>query len=167
MNSGLILFGSHQKVFADPCIKQLCDLLKSEGFRLTKFLSNNNEVVSSIPLEDRAPDFNVKDAQFPSHKTLGVVWDVCEDKLRVRVNVVEKRCTRRGLLSVIGQTYGPLGVLQPELLQEACREVLEWDEELTTRPGLKVEWDCWCNVLPLLPERVVGPKLYWEKGDQI
>ena len=81
---------------------------------------------------------------------------MCEDKLKVRVNVVEKRCTRRGLLSVIGQTYDPLGVLQPfllparQLLQEACREGLEWDEELTTRPGLKVEWDRWCNVLPLL-----------------
>ena len=37
---------------ASQLIKQLCDLLKSEGFRLTKFLSNNNEVVSSIPLED-------------------------------------------------------------------------------------------------------------------
>ena len=130
---------------ASRLIKQLCDLLKSGGFRLTKFLSNNNEVVSSIPLEDRAPDFNVKDAQLPRHKTLGVVWDVYEDKLKVRVNVVEKRCTKRGLLSVIGQTYDPLGVLQPfllparQLLQEACREGLEWDEELTTRPGLKVE----------------------------
>ena len=141
---------------ASRLIKQLCDLLKSGGFRLTKFLSNNSEVVSSIPLEDRAPDFNVKDAQLPRHKTLGVVWDVYEDKLKVRVNVVEKRCTRRGLLSVIGQTYDPLGVLQPfllparQLLQEACREGLEWDKELTTRPGLKVEWDRWCNVLPLL-----------------
>ena len=37
---------------ASQLIKQLCNLLKSGGFRLTKFLSNSNEVVSSIPLED-------------------------------------------------------------------------------------------------------------------
>ena len=141
---------------ASQLTKQRCNFLKSEGFCLTKFLSNNYKAVSSITLEDRAPDFKVKDAQIPSHKTLGVVWDVCKDKLKVRVNTVEKRCTRHGLLFVIGQTNDPLGASQPfllparQLLQEACSEESEWDEELTTRPGLNVEWDRWCNVLPLL-----------------
>ena len=58
---------------ASQFINQLCKLLKSGGLCLTKFFANNNEVFSSVPLKDGTPDFNVKDAQLPSHKTLGVV----------------------------------------------------------------------------------------------
>ena len=34
--------------------KQVSSLLKNVGFRLTKFLSNNEDLLQSIPEEDRA-----------------------------------------------------------------------------------------------------------------
>ena len=60
-------------------------------------------------------------------------------------------CTKRGLLSMINQTYDPLGVLQPyllparKLLQEACAEGLSWDEPMPSSG-----WDKWLSKLPLL-----------------
>ena len=59
-----------------------------------------------------------------------------ENKLKIRVNIVKKHWTRRGLLSVIGQTNDPLGVLHSflllarQLLQEACLEGFEWTKNL-------------------------------------
>ena len=137
---------------------QLCKLLESGGFHLTKFLSNSKEVLARMSAEDMAPDFKFADTQLPNHKTLGVVWDATSDKLRVKVSVKNQRCTRRGVLSVIGQTYDPFGLLQPfllparQLLQEACRKELDWDKELSSRPGLSAEWDRWLGVLSLLED---------------
>ena len=108
-------------------VSQLCELLKGGGFYVTKFLSNNKHVLSSIPQEDLASDIDLDECRLPSQKALGVFWDAATDRMRVNVNLKERPCTRRGILSTISQTYDPLGLIQPfllsarQMLQKACQ----------------------------------------------
>ena len=86
-------------------IEQLRLLLASGGFRLTKFLSNSMQVLSNVPQEDLEPKVDLSGGQLSEHKALGVVWDAESNMLKVRIGLNKKSCTRRGLLSMIGQTY--------------------------------------------------------------
>jgi len=76
----------------------------------------------------------------------------------VRIGVTEKPCTRRGLLSMIGHTYDPLGVIQPlllparQLLQQACVAKLGWDDQIGVVPGLELNWEDWFKALPELSQ---------------
>ena len=146
---------SHEQE-AIELIEQLRLLLASGGFRLTKFLSNSTQVLSSVPQEDLAPKVDLSGGQLPEHKALGVVWDAESDVLKVRIGLNEKSCTRRGLLSMIGQTYDPLGIIAPfllparQLIQQACVAKLGWDDEIGTIPGLELNWADWFGSLPEL-----------------
>ena len=110
-------------------------MLKNGGFHLTKFLSNSKDVLRSIPHEDLASSVaGFCDHELPTQKVLGVYWNAETDKLEVKVSIRGKPCTRRGLLSMIRQTYDSLGLLQPfwllarRVLQQACRAEMPWDE---------------------------------------
>ena len=86
-------------------IKQICDLLSSGGFHLTKFLSNNKHILSRVSENDRASSVvDRQDRQLPTQKALGVSWKADTNNLEVKVNIREKPCTRRGLMSMIAQT---------------------------------------------------------------
>ena len=157
-------------------IKQLCLLLRSGGFHLTKFIASNQIVLDSVPPEDLASCVvDADNRELPTQKTLGVYWNAQLDNLEVKVSIRGKPCTRRGLLSMIGQTYDPLGLLQPFLLparmvlKQACRAGLTWDELVSsTGVGIK-EWDKWIEALPCL-ESVSIPrsfKLLGRKVEQI
>ena len=138
-------------------IKQICDLLSSGGFHLTKFLSNNKQILSSVSEKDRASSVvDLQDRQLPTQKALGVYWNADTDNLEVKVNIREKPCTRRGLMSMIAQTYDPLDLLQPfmlpakRILQEACRLGLAWDTPLMADKGGGDSWLEWLQALPSL-----------------
>ena len=128
-------------------LSQLCTLLKSKGFHLTKFSSNNKQVLSLFLQEDVAPNVNLKNSTLSVHKALGILWDAASDEIRVKVNVKERPITHRGLLSMVSQTYDPFGMLQPVLLpaklllQEACRAELDWDD------GVGEKWSHWLQAL--------------------
>ena len=139
-------------------VERLRSLLAGGGFRLTKFISNSKQVLNSVPEDDLAPNVDLSVDQLPTHKTLGIVWDPTSDEFRVRVGINEKPCTRRGLLSMIGQTYDPLGIIQPfllparQLLQQTCVAKLGWDDFIGLVPGLELDWEDWFKVLPELSQ---------------
>ena len=114
--------------------------------------------MEQIPPQDLIKDVDLS-AELPICKTLGVYWDASSDRLKVKVSIKEKPCTRRGVLSIDGQTYDPLGIIQPFLLpvrrwlQQACAMNLGWDDCIKNVPGLELDWDSWLNSLPDL-ERV-------------
>ena len=58
---------------------QLSKLLKSGGFHLTKFLSNNQKVLSSIPQKDFAESVDLDRDCLPAQKALGVYWNASSD----------------------------------------------------------------------------------------
>ena len=106
------------------------------ALKLTKFLSNNKQVLSCIPQEDLASSVvNLDQRQLPTQKAL-VYWNTESDCFEVKVNIQSKPLSHRGLLSVISQTYDPLGLFQPfllparKILQEVYMQQFPWDEIL-------------------------------------
>ena len=128
-------------------MSELRDLLVSVGFHVTRFVANNEEVLNGVPSEDLISTVELNGDRLPPHKTLGVFWHAASDTLKVCVNVKPKPHTPRGLLFTISQKYDPLGILQlfvlPArlLLQEACRNEVDWDESLDHLPGLEPRWE--------------------------
>ena len=100
------------------------------------------------------------------------MWDPATDELKVRVDVDEKPCTRRGLLTMIAKTYDLLGVIQPfllparQLLQLACSAQLGWDESIGVVPGLELRWRKWFKSLPDL-QQVSVPRCFLLKGKEV
>ena len=93
---------------ASDLVLQLHQLLASGGFQLTKFVFNSRTVLEQAPPYDTLGDVHPSE-ELPVHKTLSMLWDALSDQLRVGVSIKKRLCTRRGLLSMIGQTYDPLG----------------------------------------------------------
>ena len=62
-------------------VKQLRELLKKGGFRLTKWLSNDREVLAEIPENERASSVvSLEIDDLPTECALGVKWNVETDK---------------------------------------------------------------------------------------
>ena len=64
-------------------IEQLCSLLKSGGFHLTKFISNSKSFLETIPNEKLASNVS----NFAIQKALFIYWDVETDRLQVKVKI--------------------------------------------------------------------------------
>ena len=132
-------------------VKQLTKLLAEGGFRLTKFISNNREVLASIPPEERAnPKLNLDLDELPIERVLGLYWDAESDTFRYKAVSVNKPGTKRGILSVVSSLYDPLGFLSPMtfvakiLLQDLWRAGVHWDEQIRD-PFLR--WQNWIDGL--------------------
>lgn len=114
---------------AKTVVKELTELLSRGGFRLTKWISNDGEVLELIPQSERAA--SVVDLgldEIPVERTLGIQWNVGAEKFCFKVVAKEKPLTRRGVLSDASSLYDPLGFVAPftlsakMILQELCKK---------------------------------------------
>ena len=66
---------------AQRLVGQLCAILARGGFRLTKWLSNDRDVIQSVPEMERAGSVKEIDLEkeLPVERTLGVQWNVERD----------------------------------------------------------------------------------------
>ena len=110
-------------------VKMLTELLSRGGFSLTKWLSNDREVLASIPLSRRAKSIvNLDFDEMLTEHALGVKWRVRTDEFCFKVIAKERPPTPRGILSVASSVYDLLGFLAPFtlsanwILQELCRK---------------------------------------------
>ena len=98
-----------------------------------KWVSNDQKVLESIPIHDRAKD--VKEL-YLTERALGVSWCIEKDKFGFKNNVKEQLCTRCRILSIVSSRYDPLGMVVPFtlpaklLVQGLCRKGLAWDNEI-------------------------------------
>ena len=133
------------------------DLLRRGGFRLTKFVINDPELLSEIPEDDRAKEVKELQSGMES-KTLGVKWSVMTDEFYFKVHRANEntKVTRRFMLSFVSSMFDPLGLVSPVLVtgkllfQEATRFKIPWDEEVPT--DLCNRWKCWLGTLLHLSE---------------
>ena len=142
-------------------VNQLNKLLALGGFRLTKWMSNRRNILTSIPASERAKSVMDLDLDhLPVERTLGVLWNVESDKFEFRSIKKDKPTTRRGILSLVSSLYDPLGFVAPIifvaklLLQDLCRQKLGWDEavgDVATHL-----WENWLEDLPHLSKLSVG-----------
>ena len=146
--------------------KQLVEnvnMCKSDGFNLTKFMSNTKELLATIPEEKRK---GVKDkdlsGDLPNNKPLGICWDI-EDTFSFKNNLDGKAIAQRGLLS--RSIYNPLGFAAPSvldgrrILQSLCNKNVQWDE--IVQQDVQSDWTMWVkqmNQLENLPiSRCIQP----------
>ena len=149
----LMSFHSPKQVI--EIMQDLIQLLKRGGFHLTKWLTNNQQVLSAIPQQERAGELQTHDLEAThSHRVLGVQWDSKSDEFLFKVNLPNKSLTRRGLLSAVSSLYDPLGFVSPVtlmpklLLQNLCKKRYDWDKPL--KADEVTNWHKWLETLPAL-----------------
>ncbi|XP_038142217.1 uncharacterized protein LOC119784309 [Cyprinodon tularosa] len=87
-------------------------------------------------------------------RVLGVEWSITSDAFKFRVQAKSNPLTRRGVLSTVASIYDPLGFIAPfvllgkQILQQMCKDKVEWDQELPDY--LKPQWESWIKDLPSL-----------------
>ena len=117
---------------------QLAALWNKAGMHARKWLSNSPEVLSAIPVEDRASEIDLDSGELPTVKTLGIIWRAKEDIFSFHSSPPEENqiITKRSFLSTIATLFDPLGFLAPFIItakvvmQEIWRKGFDWDEEL-------------------------------------
>ena len=148
---------------ATTLVEQSRELLAKGGFRLTKWYSNDREVLASIPESERAKSVVDLDMEnLPTESVLGLkwnteddsfVWDVAE-KLSRFLNT--EPVTRRDLVSAAYSLFDPLGFIAPYvmkaklLLQMLVRKGVGWDDPLGEDE--RAQWRRWLEDLPRLSE---------------
>ena len=143
---------------ATHLIEDLCRTCMEGGLRLTKFISNNNDVISSIPMDEQAKEMLSMDIYhdpLPVIRALGVQWCIKNDDFGFSIVVKDKPLTRRGILAVVSSLYDPLGFVAPvilpakRILQDLCKEKkLGWDDMIPDQHITR--WHKWLSTLPQL-----------------
>ncbi|VDO64710.1 unnamed protein product [Schistosoma margrebowiei] len=125
-------------------------LLSLGGFNLTKWTSNSVKVLEFIPEEDRAEgSIIVCESNETSERTLGIEWNVRTDELCFKVHEFHGNPTRRNVLSYVAYIFDPIGFVAPiilpakVILQDTCRQKLDWDAELPI--DCQAKWNNWCR----------------------
>ena len=87
---------------------QLSKLLEKGGFRLTKWYSNDRELLATIPESERAKSVvNLELEKLPRESALGLKWNTEEGKFvwevleKILHSVNQKPVTRRGIVSCL------------------------------------------------------------------
>ncbi|XP_061191724.1 uncharacterized protein LOC133199952 [Saccostrea echinata] len=95
---------------ATGLIKDVQRLLTRGGFHISKWISNNRDVMMSIPISERAKEVKGLDLDYdalPIERALGVQWCVESDVFCFNIEVNKKPLTRRGILSMISSVFDP------------------------------------------------------------
>lgn len=130
--------------------KEARELCAIGGLRLHKFVSNNHDVLSSIPASEHAESMDTKNLAFGEKETeraLGIHWNIRKDCFTFNITPKDQSPTRRGILSTVAAIYDPLGFAAPYLLsgkrilQEMCRQGSGWDDPLPEH--LRPRWERW------------------------
>ena len=132
---------------AKDLIANVKSVLFQGGFRLTKFVTNDDKMLQYIPEVDRASE--VKDIKSDlKNKVLGIRWNVESDSFHFDTKFKETDyVTRRYILSMVSSTFDPLGLVSPVLVtgkllfQDATRLKLKWDDVVPS--DLRTQWDKW------------------------
>ena len=138
-------------------VKDLTNICRDKGFRLTKWLSNSKEVLQCIPQSERAKtakSLDLNNDDLPSERVLGLLWCPESDTFGFQIVLKERPCSRRGILATVSAIYDPLGFLAPailpakRILQNLCKLQLDWDT--TIPPEYESSWNKWLQEVPHL-----------------
>lgn len=146
-------------------IKGSIEMCSKRGIRLHKLLSNSKEVLAQMPEKDCAKELNLNLSYetLPTTKTLGIQWCIELDAFQFRISLSSKPPTRRGMLSTLSSVYDPLGVISPvilvakQLLQEMCKDQIEWDSPLPD--SVQMKWERWKRELLALESLKINRSL--------
>ena len=132
-----LLKSIHSEEAAIQLVKELIEILKRGGFRLTKWLSNSQVVLKSIPSSEVSPKVSVDLDGDMIDRALGITWNLSIDAFTFYFSPGIVINTKRGILRITSSLFDPLGFLIPflliakMLLQMLWRHDLGWDDEIT------------------------------------
>ena len=133
-------------------VNELKKLTAEEGFNLTKWTSNNPDVIENVPFNDRSKRAQERSLnELTEDRALGVCWHIPEDHIGFQAQRMEQTLTKRGILSMLSSVYDPLGLASPFvlrvwwILQRLCDKIVDWDEPI---PEIEEDqWKQWANEL--------------------
>lgn len=111
-------------------------LLSNGGFELSKFYSNDPDVVNIIASARTSGEYDLTDPQDKETSVLGLKWIPQNDSIVFRMKDIDNDIvwTKRKITSQIGRIYDPNGFISPIILlgksciQELWRAKVSWDE---------------------------------------
>ena len=140
-----------QKDDAIRIIHGTSKILSEGGFHLTKFVSNCDSILESVPDDDKGNSTDLLLGESKAeHSTLGLHWKVSSDQLGFPCSIpnAEQNPTRRLLLSAVAKVYDPLGVVAPAVLPLKIliqnKLHLGWDE---TDDDMICQWKELCEII--------------------
>lgn len=156
-----LMSGANTEKEAISNIRNLNKVLKSAGFTLRKWATNNPSLLQEVPEDCRLTSLLNLDNE-GSIKMLGVWWNPSTDSFSYKISIgaVIQR-TKRVLLSKISKIFDPLGWLAPItvsaklMMQEVWTTGVGWDEELPE--FFQRQWKKWENGLALI-EKISIPR---------
>jgi len=117
--------------------KQMTELLRRRGFPLHKWLTNDPDILTTIPKQDKSPRFlEPREDKLPTDRTLGVVWDAQEDMLQFTGLKGDPDTTKRKILSQAFSVWDarerllPFSIRSKIILHNLNRLKYGWDDEL-------------------------------------
>ncbi|XP_073950909.1 uncharacterized protein [Choristoneura fumiferana] len=138
--------------------REITRILKLGGFKLQKWCSNSTDFMKELKDKENSEETNRTEIQIKEKiKTLGITWEVKEDKLTILnqlKDTEETNFTKRRVLADIASLFDPMGWIAPAiiiakiLMQKMWREGIDWDEELPEK--LQGEWLQFKRELPEL-----------------
>ena len=115
----------------------MTEILRLGGFHLHKWLTNDPEVLATIPERDRSPRFfELGENKLPTDRALGITWDAHEDTLKFTGLKGDPGTTKRKALSQTFSVWDLRGLLLPFSIrskitvQNLNRMKSRWDDEL-------------------------------------
>ncbi|XP_055922676.1 uncharacterized protein LOC129953456 [Eupeodes corollae] len=116
---------------------QLIKMLKKGGFPLRKWASNCEELLMSVPEEDREVQIPLSFDAKNAIKTLGIQWHPAKDVFAFKISLPEHtKITKRTILSDLARLYDPMGWIAPcviigkIIMQETWKDKQTWESEL-------------------------------------
>ena len=86
--------------------RELIATMQRGGFKLTKFVSNNEQVLNSIPEGLRSPAKKIEINGGETVRALGIKWEIKPD-------TYDETKIKRGILRVVSSLFDPLGFISP------------------------------------------------------
>ena len=123
-------------------------------------MSNSRYVLAQLPPKDIlsspgiSQPFDLDLDSLPVEKALGVLWNVEQDTLEIKVVPKQLAPTKRGILKQISTIFDPHGLVAPFvlraklILQKLWRLGFDWDKPISG--PLLGAWEAWKADLPLL-----------------
>nr|CAH7762827.1 unnamed protein product [Callosobruchus chinensis] len=140
-----MLMGANNLKDAVQLGKRVFDILKSAGFTLRKWSSNNDEILHEMDVTTSNND-SILINDMECFKALGLTWNKRNDTFNFKVSFCgnDQKVTKRLILSIISQLFDPMGLISPcviigkVLIQKLWLEKIDWDSPVSEE--LKIEW---------------------------